>query len=74
MHVLVGTFIKELPEEQTTEGTMWPLKIMFPPTKSRILYFSTQKDQQNWVLTIKEAIGYSSVIDYYDITHTLGKG
>jgi len=41
MHCLVGTFIKELPEENSGGDTLWPVKIVIPPNKSRVLYFKT---------------------------------
>lgn len=43
MHSLAGTFVKELPEEKIEESnnvtSLWPVKIIFMPTKSRTLYF-----------------------------------
>mmetsp|Transcript_30742 Transcript_30742/g.30230 ORF Transcript_30742/g.30230 Transcript_30742/m.30230 type:complete len:119 (+) Transcript_30742:1156-1512(+) len=50
MHCLVGTYIKELVEEHspTSRRKLYPLKIMLPPNKSRILYFNSQKEQINW--------------------------
>ena len=45
MHSLVGTFAKILPEESTQEldhdKTLWPVKIVIPPNKSRLIYFTT---------------------------------
>jgi hypothetical protein len=45
MHCLVGTFIKEVPEESTGVKKMFPVKIQFPANKSRVLYFLTQQEQ-----------------------------
>lgn len=41
MHSLVGTFIKEMPaeESQSENCTLHPVKILLPPNKSRLLYF-----------------------------------
>lgn len=41
MHCLVGTFLKEMAEEVSPSGKvkMYPVKIILPPNKSRILYF-----------------------------------
>ena len=41
MHSLIGTFIQELPAEFDTDGKQeyFPIKIMIPPKKSRILHF-----------------------------------
>ncbi len=41
MHSLIGTFIKEMPPESSvSEGCiLYPIKIILPPNKSRLLYF-----------------------------------
>jgi hypothetical protein len=44
MHSLVSTFAKLLPEEVVSElgnQTLWPVKIMLPPNKSRFIYFES---------------------------------
>ena len=43
MHSLTGTFIKEIPAEKDpdTEKLFYPVKIVLPPNKSRILYFDS---------------------------------
>jgi hypothetical protein len=44
MHSLVQTFAKLMPEEIVTELegiTMWPVKIILPPNKSRLVYFES---------------------------------
>ena len=76
MHSLVGTFIKEMPEESDEEGKykFYPIKVILPPCKSRVLYFPSQTEQQKWVSIFKEVIGYSNVFDYYEVDKTLGKG
>jgi hypothetical protein len=40
MHCLAGTFVKEIPiETDLTSGKIYyPIKIMLPPNKSRIIY------------------------------------
>ena len=42
MHSLAGTFIKDLPEEICPQQnlTLYPVKIVLPPNKSRVLYFA----------------------------------
>lgn len=47
MHCLAGTFCKELPEEQcrSTGMQLFPIKIVLPPNKSRVLYFSSRQEQ-----------------------------
>ena len=41
MHCLAGTFVKEIPQEECpdTRRKLYPVKIVLPPNKSRILYF-----------------------------------
>ena len=43
MHCLAGTFIKEISEEKCpdTGKNFYPVKIVLPPNKSRILYFDS---------------------------------
>ena len=43
MHSLTGTFIKEIPPEKDpdSEKLFYPVKIVLPPNKSRILYFDS---------------------------------
>lgn len=76
MHSLAGTFIKDLPEEQcASQGlTLYPVKIVLPPNKSRVLYFSNKEEQHRWSLKIKESIGYTNLFDYYNLGETLGQG
>lgn len=44
MHSLIGTFIKEMPVETSmSEGChLYPVKIVLPPNKSRLLYFKNE--------------------------------
>jgi hypothetical protein len=46
MHSLTGTFIKDLPEEHCSSQnlTLYPVKIVLPPNKSRVLYFADKED------------------------------
>jgi hypothetical protein len=50
MHSLIGTFIKEMPiESSKSEGCdLYPVKIVLPPNKSRILYFKDKNEQMEW--------------------------
>lgn len=78
MHSLVGTYLKELPEEtiNSKDGVeaFWPVKIVLPPNKSRVLYFQTKEEQIRWVVQLKEAVGYANLFDFYELDKTLGKG
>ena len=74
MHSLVGTFIKDMPEEEVDEAVVYPVKIVLPPNKSRILYFKSAEEQTNWTKLLKDVIGYANLFDYYNIERTLGQG
>ena len=76
MHSLIGTFIKEMPAEYSnSEGCdLYPVKIMLPPNKSRILYFKQVEMQEKWLNVLKGIVGYSNLFDYYNIEDNLGKG
>lgn len=76
MHSLVNTFIKELkPEDSETQMCkLYPVKIMLPPNKSRVLYFMTPELQSKWIEAMQKVVGYSSLADFYTFEETLGKG
>ena len=75
MHSLVGVFIKDEAEEQLDATTvLYPFKLIFPPNKARSYYFTDRDEKDRWVAAIKQVIGFSSVFDFYEIKHTLGKG
>lgn len=76
MHSLTGTFIKELPAEKDPDSDQmyYPVKIVLPPNKSRILYFASVETQTNWHQKLLNAINFSNINEYYELTHTLGKG
>jgi hypothetical protein len=50
MHSLAGTFVQEIPSEECsdTNVTFYPVKIVLPPNKSRILYFDKLEVQKEW--------------------------
>lgn len=76
MHCLAGTFVKEIPEEQCpdTGRNLYPVKIVLPPNKSRILYFDSAEQQKLWMSHLLKAMGFANLFDYYEIGKTLGKG
>ena len=53
MHSLGGTFIEaRKPEVRSLDGyqdEFYPIKIVIPPSKSRILFFKTKALQKEWV-------------------------
>lgn len=76
MHCLASTFIQEIPTERDPEtgNNVYPVKILLPPSKSRILYFDTLDQQQEWTKKLKLAMGYSNIFDFYEFSENLGKG
>ena len=69
MHSLVGAYIREEKEETLDNGTtvVYPFKLIFPPSKGRSYYLLSKEEWDSWVKVIKNAIGYSSLEDFYDI-------
>lgn len=54
---------------------MFPFKITYPSKQVRIYYATIEEEREIWVKSIKSAIGYISIEDFYDIQDvTLGKG
>lgn len=76
MHCLAGTFVKEIAEEKCpdTDRTLFPIKIVLPPNKSRILYFNTSQQQKKWMRMLLQAMGFANLFDFYELGKTLGKG
>ena len=76
MHSMIGTFIKEMPKEfsNSENSDLHPVKIVLPPNKSRILYFKSEEQQNEWLNRLKKVVGYSNLFDYYDFKDNLGKG
>lgn len=74
MHNLIGVFIKDEPEETVEGKTLYPFKLIFPPTKARIYYLKSAEERDKWTEAIKSVIGYSNLFDYYEITGILGQG
>ena len=73
MHSMIGTFIKEMPKEfsKSENADLFPVKIMLPPNKSRILYFKSQDDQNKWLENCKKVVGYSNLFDFYTGLETM---
>lgn len=73
---MIGTFIKEMPDEfsNSENCSLHPVKIVLPPNKSRILYFKSKDNQNEWLDRLKKIVGYSNLFDYYNFEDNLGKG
>ena len=77
MHSLVGTFAKLLTEEAASDlgnQTVWPVKIILPPNKSRFIYFESQDEQKLCLEKLNLANGFVDFFHYYQLDFTLGKG
>jgi len=55
MHILACAFIQEISTEKDpdTNVNYYPIKIFLPPVKSRIIYFETIEQQQDWTKKLK---------------------
>ena len=76
MHSLIGTFVKEIPTENSMSEkcTLYPVKIVIPPNKSRLLFFKEEAIQKMWINRLKSVVGHSNMFDYYNLEDDLGKG
>ena len=78
MHCLVGVFVQELAregEDPVTEiRNMWPIKIIIPPSKSRMIYFKNVQQQREWYLELKGRALTSDVTEHYTFGEILGQG
>ena len=53
----------------------WPLSILIPPQKSRILYLTSQADQEKWFQMLHEVVEeVPRSCDTYKILKTIGAG
>lgn len=53
---------------------LYPVKIVLPPNKSRLLYFKNEQIQLEWVKHLINTIGHTNMFDFYDFKDDLGKG
>ncbi len=72
MHTLKGTFVQKMKyevwfDENEVETMYYPLKIVLPPNKSRVLYFATYLDQIKWLNELNKIIGFRDIDEYYDL-------
>lgn len=65
---------KRREKERQRSKNFHPIKLVIPPNKSRLIFFSKYEDQQQWRDWLQEAMGYSNVFQYYTLDKTLGKG
>lgn len=65
---------KKREKERQKSKNFHPIKLVIPPNKSRLIFFSKQDDQAQWIEWLHEATGYSNVFNFYTQDKTLGKG
>ena len=79
MHSMQGIYISEEEIEKMTDASgkslnLFPIKLIFPH-KYRMYYFMSKEERTDWVKALREAAGYRSVLDHYEISKkVLGKG
>jgi hypothetical protein len=74
MQNLVGVHIKnEDTEESENKSKVYPFMLIFP-NKRRIYYLQTEEEKVRWMTSIKKAIGYANLYDFYDLSDNLGQG
>ncbi len=73
MHNLSGSFIRETGEKKINNEKMFSFGIQFS-SKSRNYYTYTRETCEEWIKSLKEAIGYKSFFDFYDMLEDIGEG
>jgi Ca2+-binding EF-hand superfamily protein len=73
MHNLSGCFIKENGEKKVGEEKMHSFAVIFTG-KTRNYYCYDKEAALRWAMSIKNAIGYSSFFDFYEMLDDLGEG
>ena len=69
MHSLKGIFINQMEVEidNTTilKKNLYPIKMIIPPMKTRILYFRSEDLQLKWAAIMSEKTENKSLYDFY---------
>lgn len=73
MHNLSGCFVKENGEKKINEEKMFSFCIQFS-SKERNYYCYSKESASTWVSLLKDAIGYKSFFDFYDMLDDIGEG
>jgi len=79
MHSMTGVYISEEEPEKMADSTgkslvLYPIKLVFPH-KYRMYYFMEKDERTKWVAALRDAAGYRSILDFYDVSKkVLGKG
>lgn len=73
MHNLSGCFVKESGEKKAGDEKLYSFTIQFPG-KTRNYYCKEKLGSMKWSSYLKEAIGYLSFFDYYEMLDEIGEG
>jgi hypothetical protein len=68
-----------MPEETDNstilKKSLYPIKMIIPPMKTRMIYFRTEASQLKWVALLSEQTDNRSLFDFYTMdTDVLGQG
>jgi len=88
MHCLTGTYLRDVAVDEISSKnssksgsrngqkrkSYYPVKIVIPPNKSRLVFFATVDEQHQWIEWLQQAMGFTNVLEYYELGKTLGKG
>jgi hypothetical protein len=72
MKSMAGVYLKDEPDAPDEAGETMCLFMLIFPNKRSIYYMKTKEEKEKWIHGIKEAVGYSSLNDFYDLGTTLG--
>lgn len=67
IYTLYGSFVKDGGMETFDKKVTMHCFILFFQQKTIKFYLCRSEDKESWLKIIKEAIGYSSLYDYYRI-------
>lgn len=73
MHNLSGAFVKEIGEKKINNEKLLAFAIQFS-SKARNYYTYTKENCDKWMKNLKEAIGYKSFFDFYEMLDDIGEG
>lgn len=64
-------------KDEIIEGTQsfyYPVKIILPEGKSRLVYFPTRQDRKKALMAVLAAQGFQNQLDQYELLDTIGQG
>jgi len=73
MHNLTGCFVKEKDVIEVEGNSLYGFSIVFS-NKIRSYYCSSKKNLEDWISTLRAAIGYQHFSDFYEMKNDLGEG